>query len=119
MGDTTWDQGKLVGGLAVVLGVLKFLMGKSRTASVDDRYEGIKKALEEHEAKMNTALRGIRLDIREMRSHQEAADEAASEGRRKVNAALDEMSASLLSFKRAVNSVLSSSSQEHPPSRLR
>ena len=111
------DQIKMLGIVTAALAALKWLFGRSRTATVDEKYEAIKKALADHESSMNAALREIRLDIKEMRDQMSEADEAAMEQRKKVNGALDEMAASLQSFKRAVNSVLNG--PETPPTRMR
>lgn len=119
MDETIKSDGYLVGIIAVVLGVLKFLFGKARTASNVDKCEAIKNQLEEFEGKMNTALREIRLDISEMKRHQDDQDESASEQRRKVSAALDDMNSALQSFKRAVNSVLDQPPQSGMAGRLR
>lgn len=114
------DGGYLVGAIAVALGVLKFLFGKARTASVDDKYE---KRFEEFERKMELALsdhrRSIRKELEDFVEKQEHNEQRATEFQRRVLSTVDDLTANLQSLRRAFASAPAPESHPHPPSRLR
>jgi len=118
MDDTTWDQGKWLGGVTVALGLLKWLMGRSRVASADDRYD---KRFQEFERKMELAIdgfkRSVRKDIEDFEERQKRGEEQAEEFRRRVLTTVDDLTANLLSLRRAF--VTPPPGESHPPSRLR
>ncbi len=106
MDDTTWEQGKLLAFVASALGVLKWLVGKSRVAAVDDKYD---KRFDEFERKMELALTEHRRIIRKeidafeerLKERQEHNEQNSEEFRRRVLSTVDDLTVNLQSLRRA------------------
>jgi predicted nucleic acid-binding Zn-ribbon protein len=102
MDGTTKDQIEAVGIIATALAVLKWIVGRSRVASTDDKYE---KRFQEFERKMELALsdhkRTVRQEIDDFMENQDHKDQRAKEFQNRVLSTVDDLAANLQSLRRA------------------
>lgn len=119
MEETTWENGKLIGTIGAVLASLKWLVGRSRVATVDEKYatlsREVKQQIEELERKMNDQVYEIRREMAQTQGKIQRVEDEQHEQRLKVMRALDEMQANWQSGFRAMKAALGI--VEMPPSR--
>jgi len=117
MDDSTWEQGKFVGGVAAALAALKWIFGRSRVATVDEKYARLADQIEELERKMNDQLRDIRSDLAQTQGKVQRVEDDAHEQRLKVMRTIDEMQTTIQLGFRSIRAALGASGPEMPPSR--
>ena len=112
MEDTTWEQGKLIGGIAAALAVLKWIVGRSRHAATDDRCD---RKVEELRREMELAIEACKTLAKRETEHLteriESNEQNAYEFRRRVLTMMDDLEANLKSLRR----VVMNAPQDPPP----